>query len=140
MEDVQDLINNEKAIIINQFFNAVEKSEGKLESSIQDIKVKYGEIKDKYEELKATNERESQSKNVSIVMNQNITIDYSVSITYLQDHGGCDQEPDEHTRSPNDNAFSWGKRSSLAYEDNHSTWCRRNLDDETRIGSSADPP
>ena len=31
MEDVQDLINNEKAIIINQFFSAMEKSEGKLE-------------------------------------------------------------------------------------------------------------
>ena len=31
MEDVQDLISNEKAIIINQFLNAMEKSEGKLE-------------------------------------------------------------------------------------------------------------
>ena len=32
-------MNYEKAIIINQFFNAMQKSEGKLESSIQDIKV-----------------------------------------------------------------------------------------------------
>ena len=31
MEDLQDLISNEKAIIINQFPNAMEKSEGKLE-------------------------------------------------------------------------------------------------------------
>ena len=34
LEDVQVLINNEKAIISNQSFNVVEKSESKLESSI----------------------------------------------------------------------------------------------------------
>ena len=83
MEDVQDLINNEKAIIINQFLNVIEKSESKLESSIQDIKVKYDEIKDKYEELKATNARESHSDKL---LNSNEP-EYPTSITYLQDHG-----------------------------------------------------
>ena len=46
---------------------------------------------------------------------------------------GYDQEPDEHTCSPNDNAFSWGKKSSPPYDDNHSTWSRRNLNNESRI-------
>ena len=89
MEDVRDLVNNGKAIIVNQFINALERSEGKLESSMQDMKVKYDEIKDKYEELKATNEKESQSKKniLKIVMNQIITLDYPISLTYLQDHG-----------------------------------------------------
>ena len=65
----------------------MEKSEGKLESSIQGIKVKYDEIKDKCEELKATNERESQSKKFLNSNEPNITLDYPISITYLQDHG-----------------------------------------------------
>ena len=104
------------------------------------LKVKYDEIKDKYEELKARNERESHSDKF---LNSNEPDHYPglpnqyhlPTRSWGYDH---DQEP-EHTRSPNDNAFSWGKRSSLPYEDNHSTWSRRNLDGETRIGSSADP-
>ena len=138
LEDVQDLINNEKAIIVNQFLNVIEKSESNLESSIQDIKVKYDEIKDKYEELKATNERESHNDKF---LNSNEPDHYPrlPNQYHLPTRlWGYDQES-EHTRSPNDNAFSWGERSSLPYENNHSTWSRRNLDGETRIGSSADP-
>ena len=87
----------------------MEKSEGKLESSIQDIKVKYEEIKDKYEEIKATNERESQSKTF---LSSNEPEHYSrlSSQYHLPTRSwGYYQEPDEHTPSPDDNAFSWGK-------------------------------
>ena len=109
MENVQDLINIEKAIIINQFFNAMEKSEGELESSIQDIKIKNDEIKDKYEELKATNERESQSKK-NLYSNEPEHYPRLPNQYHLPTRSwGYDQEPDEHTRSPDDNGFSWGK-------------------------------
>ena len=64
MEVVQDLISKEKAIIINPFFNAMERSDANLESYIEDIRVKYEESKDKYHKLKATNGKESQSKKV----------------------------------------------------------------------------
>ena len=46
-----------KQSLFNQFFNAMKKSKGKLESSVQDIKVKYEEIKHKYEEPTAINEK-----------------------------------------------------------------------------------
>ena len=103
------------------------------------MKIKYDEIKDKYEELKATNEKESQSKKYFKNSNEPGHYPRLPNQSHLPTRSwGYDQEPDEHTVSPNDSAFSWGNRSSLPYED-HSTWSRRNSGDETSIGSSENP-
>ena len=85
------------------------KSEGKLESSIQDIKVKYEEIKDKCEELKAINEKEFQSKKFSNSKEPEHYPGLPSQYHLPTRSWGYDQEPDEHIRSPNDNAFSWEK-------------------------------
>ena len=111
----------------------------KLNHQFKTLRLIMMKLNHKYEELKETNGRESQSEKL---LNSNEPEHYprlpnqyhlpTKSWRYVQ-------ESNEHTHSPNDNAFCWGKRSSLRYEDNHSTWSRRNLDDETRIGSLVDP-
>ena len=73
------------------------------------MKIKYDEIKDKYEELKATNEKESQSKKYFKNSNEPDHYPRLPNQSHLPTRSWeYDQEPDEHTLSPNDNAFSWG--------------------------------